>query len=615
MIKTILIASIFFTSLINAEELSLSTQAKVTKYIDKLINNNLRAKRIKPNDFISDNLFLRRIYLAIIGRIPTLDEYDEFMAMKPITRRAKLIDKLFASPGHVSHSYNYWADALRIITLYKKKALHNYSFWLKKSIRDNKPYDKFVKELLTAESPISKSGHGAEGYYIRDYKMPLDNMSNTMQLFLGTSMVCAQCHDHPYKKWSQMNFYQLAAFTEGVYPNMSQLDVRLRALLRESNKKNIREGLLEKPSRVFFAGTYNSGTGKIKLPSDYSYDDGKPNEKVLAQVPFGQKITIDYSSPSKPEDSPFIFRDFQKRMGFAKNVNSRETFANWATSKENPMFTKTIVNRLWHRIYGVPLIDDLLDLKQKDLGKNPKLTEFLIKLMHKIDFDTQLFMKLIYNTKSYQSMAVLDEKEARSFKGPFAKRLSAEQIWDSLLTLKINEPDKILELPDSILENVVYDHLAKLDFKEMVSFSHNYWPEQKKILNSRSKENIQIRYYKSGDKRAADLRYPTQAGSTLQVFGASSRLLIDGSILDPNLTQALDLMNNKSHSFKNTVLSKNLKKVKTTEKKVSMIYKTILSREPTSHEKSILNQHLGKKFDPEIVYWSLINSHEFRIGM
>ncbi|MCM8530070.1 MAG: DUF1549 and DUF1553 domain-containing protein [Lentisphaeraceae bacterium] len=613
--KVLLIITVLFTTILGAETLSPEQETKVTNYIDKLIAFDLKKKRINPNAPVTDEVFLRRAYLNIAGRIPSVKEYDDFMSWNSSDRRNKLIDKLMDSPGYISHSYNYWADALRIVSVHKKKALYNYSQWLKNSIKDNKPYDQFVKELLASEGPISKRGHGAEGYYIRDYGMPLDNMSNTMQLFLGTSLVCAQCHDHPYKKWSQMDFYKLAAFTNGTYPNMSQLDVRLREKIRKSNKKNIAESKLERNLRNYFSGTYNSGTGKIQLPKDYSYNDAKPKEIIKAQVPFGNHVKIDYSSPSKPEDAPFIFRDWE-RKGFAKNVNSRGVFADWVTSKENPMFTKTIVNRLWQRLYGVPLIDDMLDLKQKDLGDNPKLSQFLIQLMQKIDFDTKLFMKLIYKTNSFQSIAVHDYKEAKSFKGPYAKRLTAEQIWDSLLTIKIDKPDQITKLPDYIPENVMYEHLAKMDFDEMVKFSHAVNNKTvRNLIKEHPNKNILPKHYKAGDRRAESHRYPPEPGSTLQVFGASMRQLIDGGSQEANMTQALDLMNNPNHSFRDTALSHNLRKLKSSDAKIDMIYKTILSRKPSTREKSLIKRYQNKTFDPEIVYWSLINSHEFKIGM
>ena len=184
--------------------------AKVDALVEKLYAPN----EVKPNPITDDETFVRRAYLDIAGRIPTADEAREFLSSMGPTKRADLIDGLLDSDGYVSHQFNYWADILRITSRMNGQDPANgaaYARWVKDAIRDNMPYDKFVNELVTAQGMIDDNG--AVGFYLRDRGMPLDHLATTVQVFLGTQMVCAQCHDHPFDEWTQMNYYELAAFS------------------------------------------------------------------------------------------------------------------------------------------------------------------------------------------------------------------------------------------------------------------------------------------------------------------------------------------------------------------------------------------------------------------
>ena len=218
-----ILASLLLLATVGGEPDRLS-EAQLVRSVDRLIQKNLDAKGLKPNPDISDEVFVRRAYLDIAGRTPTLAEYRVFIKSKDADKRNRLIDTLITSPGHVSHSFNYWADALRATSWIKKANGKSYLLWIKTSIAKNQPYDAFVRDLVRAEGPLFEPGNGSAGYYLRDFQMPLDNVANTLQLFLGTSMVCAQCHDHPYNDWSQMDFYKLAAFTDGTMTNAKSND-------------------------------------------------------------------------------------------------------------------------------------------------------------------------------------------------------------------------------------------------------------------------------------------------------------------------------------------------------------------------------------------------------
>ncbi|HEX3134131.1 MAG TPA: DUF1549 domain-containing protein, partial [Planctomycetota bacterium] len=152
--------------------------------IDKLVNDQLTKQSIKPLGRTSDEIFLRRVYLDLVGRIPTLDEANAFLTPHTSDKREKLVKSLIGSEGYLSHQFTFWADLLRASTrLQERYPGQAYIDWIKQALRENKPYDKMVSDLLQAEGLALARGNGATGYYIRDAGMPFDNMSNTIQVF------------------------------------------------------------------------------------------------------------------------------------------------------------------------------------------------------------------------------------------------------------------------------------------------------------------------------------------------------------------------------------------------------------------------------------------------
>jgi len=189
---------------------------KMAHEVDLIVAKQLRHLKQKPRQGIDDYTFARRLYLNVIGRIPTLAELQEFTKDKSRHKRATLISRLLNSTGYNSHMYNYWADLLRVKSTGDK--LHyagNLSQAIKSSIRDNKPYDTFVRELVDAKGKLYKPGNGFAGFKARE-TMQLDRLANTVKTFLGLGIDCAQCHDHPFDDWTQKEFYKLAAFTSKV---------------------------------------------------------------------------------------------------------------------------------------------------------------------------------------------------------------------------------------------------------------------------------------------------------------------------------------------------------------------------------------------------------------
>lgn len=459
--------------------------AKASAEIDRLVEGMLEKQGAKPNPEISDATFVRRVYLDIAGRVPTIEEAENFHGSTYQRKREQLITDLLESDGHMSHSYNFWADVLRInsaLGVGAGQAEAAYQLWVKDAIRDNMPYDQFVRELVSASGMIWENG--AVGYYIRDRGMPLDNMSNTVRVFLGTRLECAQCHNHPFDKWTQKDYYEMAAFSYGMdarsydSPNRKAFaqvlkdernsihlkmvgDARFPQLRNEGELQRYREreryqsylkrskmteerfeALAQKSIAAYEAydhqtrGTNNAlneiynplryvRTSEVektlKLPHDYQYDDAKPHDIISARTMFGKEI------------------DFEEM-----DASTIEAYADWMVSEDNPTFTRVISNRLWKRVFGHGIFEPVDELTEQTRISNPELLAYLEDMMKTLDFDMRKYMEVLYRTKTYQRAANTEEMtmgEDYFFAGPLLRRMSAEQIWDSIVALALPEAD------------------------------------------------------------------------------------------------------------------------------------------------------------------------------
>ena len=461
---------------------------KAAREIDALVEAGLKKHGLKPNAEINDETFVRRVYLDIVGRIPTIEEAEQFHSSNSGRKRAELIADLLESDGAVSHGYNFWADVLRINTKLGTRAVAGeaaYQLWLKQALDENMPFDQFVRELVGARGAIWDSG--AVGYYLRDRGMPLDNMSNTIRIFLGTRLECAQCHNHPFDQWTQMDYFQMAAFSYGMdardridnFPNRMALKKHREKQHYEAQKKAVpvegfphvlsqgwldrhvnqesyhqsieRLGLSDREFRRLAGKALEAGEAwrrdtnaveqaegslypeqlryaysverekLLTLPHDYQYDDAKPNDEVSAGTMFGREIDLE-----KVERSTI------------------DAYAAWVTGRDNLRFTKIIANRLWKRVFGHGVFEPVDDLTDHTLVSNPELLACLETMMRKLDFDMRKYLEVLYNTKTYQRAANCEEVQPGApyhFAGPALRRMSAEQIWDSIVALILPEAD------------------------------------------------------------------------------------------------------------------------------------------------------------------------------
>lgn len=491
-----------------------SDQADASAQIDALLAKLWKERGVKPNPIIDDATYVRRIHLDIAGRIPTQAETQAFTADKAADKRAKLVDKLLASEGYVNHYFNFWADILRVNSNQGGGGgpAATYADYVKESLRKNTPYDQFVRDLISAEHPVASTA-----YYYRDRGMPLDNMANTVRIFLGTRLECAQCHNHPFDKWTQMDFFHMAAFSYGVnfqtgyrgpmeeaqramaqnYKDMSREEMsNLRRAFQEMSRP-----LRNNNQTISFDGRRNP-----ELPHDYKYEDAKPKEKIGPRTMFGENLES--------------VSDGARLVDYAK----------WMTSPENPRFSTVIANRLWKQAMGLGLIEPVDEFMDNTTATSPELMDFLTKQMIARKYDMKSFLRMIYNTQAYQRGAVaadLQDPKEFAFTGPMLRRMSAEQIWDSLVTLINAQPDtpdwkRALDAKVRAASNEMYTAaIASKSTDELIADARRIAEKQKDIqkeLEQLQKEQNAARERKDAEKTRELTRRANDLNNQLRIM-------------------------------------------------------------------------------------------------
>ena len=558
--------------------------------IDKIIDKKLVSEGIEPNKPTSDGQFVRRAYLDITGTIPTGRESYLFITSKKSNKRQVLIDYLLGQPGYASHLYNYWADTLRIVDRSTGNTyIRPWADWVKKSLRDNIPYDKFVHQMLSAEGKVWHSP--ATGYKLRDIGMPLDNLNNTTRIFLGTRIGCAQCHDHPFDKWTQKEFYQLAAFEGGLRTSGARgtyAQKNMKAAITEVGDRSREANLMRRIER-FNRYTVNETTAKLKFPHDYAYEDAKPGELVTAKILFG-------SIPTMAPDS-----------------DRRDLFARWMTSTENPRFAMTIANRMWKRAFGRGVFEPVDDIMDDTHVSNPELLDVLVNEMRRVNFDIKEFMRVIYNTEAYQRQATYDDVNAIDdyfFEGPLLRRMTAEQIWDSVLTLTFNNIDYYLRPDDKEYIKAIDADPGLTIFEINLKIDDISKAEGDKRLHDRkhSYQGLVLR-------RASELPQPLPASHFLRQFGQSDREIIGDGTVEGTVPQLLALFNGPiTHMMLESGSVVHREVMGTQESnRLTVVFLSILGRMPTEEERGTSYKEV-RDYGPTglgNVIWALLNTREF----
>lgn len=571
------------------------------KEIDRLVQANYTKVAVKPNDKTTDAQFLRRVYLDITGTIPTYNQTRKFLTATDPNKRSLLIDELLSSDGYASHQFNFWADILRYTdSLNNNVRGEPYRQWIKQSLAESKPWDKMVYEMITAEGLIWKNP--ATGYMQRDSNMPLDNMNNTVRIFLGTRIGCAQCHDHPFDRWTQKEFYQMAAFTYGTLTATnggdkryweSNPDDRLQTeyamIEQEEEDRRNNSYRFDRLISINMMMVNDQVDRKITLPKDYQYDNAKAGDVVDPKALFGKPAEL------RAGETP------------------RQAFARWLTSKDNPRFALTIANRLWKQAFGIGQIEPVDDMMDQTVAENPELMTFLESEMKRLDFDMKEFLRIVYNTEVYQRQASIDEVtpgDTYHFQGPVLRRMTAEQVWDSFLTLAV--PDGYREMQASVRTDVIGVDLTSVKAPDLLAAE-----SMGNQMDGKRGEYQKPHMYKGVLlARASELPSPVPANHFLRMFGQSDRELISASSTMGSVPQVLFMFNGPiSHMLleSNSTIHNNVMKKKSVNDGVRAIFMTVLNREPDAEELALATREVADQHAAGYgnVIWSLVNTREF----
>ena len=384
----------------------------VGNFVDNAVNAKLEKMKVLPSNVCTDDEFLRRVYLDLTGVIPTGDVARAFV--KDTTpsqqKREKLVDTLLGSRDFVASWSNRWADLLQCNSkTLGEKGTWLFREWIRESVAQNKPYDQFARELITAQG--SERNNPAVNYYrtLRDTGKITEDVSQT---FLGVRFSCNKCHDHPFERWTQDQYYNFGAFFA-------------RVSFRGDPKTN---------SEVVFT---NSGGGEVTHPR---------NGRVMPPVvPYGQEPDVDHA------------------------CMRQEAFAQWMTSKDNPLFAKSYANRVWSYFMGRGIIEPVDDIRASNPPSDPELLDALTQDFVDHHFDVEHLIRTIVLSNTYQLSVIpnkWNEDDRMNYSHMVPRRLSAEQLRDAV-SIATGTREITQGLPAGMRSVYMADGLVEDDFLKL----------------------------------------------------------------------------------------------------------------------------------------------------
>ncbi|MEK6249900.1 MAG: DUF1549 domain-containing protein, partial [Planctomycetales bacterium] len=374
--------------------------------IDSLVFQKLKRVKTSPGRVCTDAEFIRRVYLDLVGLPPSAARVTAFLAdgRDQKIKRDELVDRLVGNSDFIEHWTNKWSDMLQVNTQFLgKEGATGLREWIRQQVAENTPYDKFVRKVITASG--SNRDNPAASYF-KVHRDPGQLMENTTQLFLGVRFNCNKCHDHPFERWTQNDYYHLAAF-------FAQID---RQADEHSGKRTV-AGTAIREELPLFEVVLDSSLGEVK------------------HLRTGQVAEPRF---------PFQYESMPPLQG-----TRRQQFSDWLTSSANPYFARSYVNRIWSYLTGVGLIEPVDDIRAGNPPSNPELLEWLTQKFIEDRFDVHKLIKTICKSRTYQLSVGTNrwnQDDRLNYSHATARRLNAEVLYDTLLRV-LGSPSRLPAMP------------------------------------------------------------------------------------------------------------------------------------------------------------------------
>ena len=415
-------------------------------FVDDLVWKKLARLRITPSEPAPDHTFLRRVYIDIIGRSPTVAEAKKFLDDPSTEKRLTLVNELLENPEYAEHWANKWADLLRPNPYHVGiKSVLNYDAWIRDSFHKNKPYDQFVRELVSAKGSTWRNGNTN---MFRDRRQPEELTTIVSQLFLGIRLECAKCHHHPFEKWAQEDFYSFAAY---------------------------------------FSRIGRKGTG-ISAPISGS-------EEYIFTAKSGQVVHPQTNAVLPPRPL------FGEAPAIGVDQDPRDSLAAWITSPNNPYFAQVAVNRVWSDLMERGLVEPVDDLRATNPPSNGPLLEALAADFRDQGFDFKKLIRRITTSHVYGLSSIPNDRNAvdtRNYSRHYRQRLRAEVLLDSVSQIT-GTPDvfaaaapgtKAKELWTVRIESLFLDAFGRPDPNQDPPCERSAEPTVVQVLHLMNSENL-----------------------------------------------------------------------------------------------------------------------------
>lgn len=363
-------------------------------FIDRAVNAKLERMKINPSDLCTDAEFLRRVSLDLTGQPPTAEKVRAFLADPTETRKKReaLVEELLGSPAYADFWANKFADLLQCNSEnLGRKGVQVFRGWIGQQFARNRPYDQFVRDLILAKGSTFEN---PAANYLRALRDPGKMTEDISQTFLGVRFNCNKCHDHPFERWTQNQYYEFGAY-------FAQVAFKRGTLGRDTLIRGNETYASEQVSEDIVYQNYNGG--EVRHP--------KTDQAVAPRVPYGHA--------AEP----------------AAGADRRAAFADWLTSKDNPYFARSTVNRFWSYFFGRGIIDPVDDIRAGNPPSNAALLDALTADFISGGHDVKRLLRTICQSRTYQ-LSILpnrwNEDDLVNFSHAVPRRLSAEQMLDAV---------------------------------------------------------------------------------------------------------------------------------------------------------------------------------------